>query len=79
MCKAFDELMEEERQKGRREGRREGKQEGKQEGKREGEKIGKKQERISIIKRMYKRGMEEALIREMTGCTKKEFVAALGK
>lgn len=75
MCKAFDELMEEERQKGRREGRREGKQEGKQ----EGEKIGKKQERISIIKRMYKRGMEEALIREMTGCTKKEFAAALGK
>lgn len=79
MCKAFDELMEEERQKGRREGRREGKQEGKQEGKREGEKIGKKQERISIIKRMYKRGMGEALIREMTGCTKKEFAAALGK
>lgn len=75
MCKAFDELMEEERQKGRHEGRREGKREGK----REGEKIGKKRERISIIKRMYKRGMEEALIREMTGCTKKEFAAALGK
>ena len=71
MCKAFDELMEEERQKG--------KYEGKREGKREGKKIGRKQERISLIKRMYKKGIEEELIRELTGCTKKELAAAVGR
>ena len=67
MCKAFDELMEEERQRG------------KYEGKREGKKIGRKQERILLIKRMYKKGIEETLIREITGCTKKEFAAAVGR
>ncbi len=71
MCKAFDELMEEERQRG--------KYEGKREGKREGKKIGRKQERILLIKRMYKKGIEETLIREITGCTKKEFAAAVGR
>lgn len=67
MCQAFDELMKEERLNGRREG------------KREGEKAGKKKERFSIVRKMHKKGMEEALIRELTGCTKKEFAAATGK
>ena len=67
MCQAFDELMKEERLNGKREGRREGK--------REGEKAGKKKERFSIVRE----GMEEALIRELTGCTKKEFAAATGR
>lgn len=71
MCQAFDELMKEERLNGKREGRREGK--------REGEKAGKKKERFSIVRKMHKRGMEEALIRELTGCTKKEFAAATGR
>lgn len=71
MCQAFDELMKEERLNGKREGRREGK--------REGEKAGKKKERFSIVRKMHKKGMEEALIRELTGCTKKEFAAATGK
>ena len=30
-------------------------------------------------KRMYKKGIEETLIREITGCTKKEFAAAVGR
>lgn len=71
MCQAFDELMKEERLNGKREGRREGK--------REGEKAGKKKERFSIVRKMHKKGMEEALIRELTGCTKKEFAAATGR
>lgn len=71
MCKAFDELMKEERLIG--------KKEGKQEGKREGEKAGKKKERFMIIRKMYKKGLEETLIRELTGCTGKEFAAAIGK
>lgn len=67
MCKAFDDLMKEERQNGKKEGRREGKREG------------KRQERFLIIKRMYKKGIEETLIREITGCTKKEFATAVGR
>lgn len=67
MCQAFDELMKEERLNGRREG------------KREGEKAGKKKERFSIVRKMHKKGMEEAQIRELTGCTKKEFAAATGR
>lgn len=63
MCQAFDELMKEERLNG----------------KREGEKAGKKKERFSIVRKMHKKGMEEALIRELTGCTKKEFAAATGR
>lgn len=61
------ELMKEERLNGRREG------------KREGEKAGKKKERFSIVRKMHKKGMEEAQIRELTGCTKKEFAAATGR
>lgn len=71
MCKAFDELMKEERLIGKKEGKREGK--------REGEKAGKKKERFMIIRKMYKKGLEETLIRELTGCTGKEFAAAIGK
>lgn len=67
MCKAFEDLMKEERMIGKREG------------KREGEKAGKKKERFLIIRKMYKKGIEEKLIREVTGCTKKEFAAAVGK
>ena len=67
MCQAFDELMKEERLNGKREG------------KREGEKAGKKKERFSIVRKMHKKGMEESLIRELTGCTKKEFAAATGR
>lgn len=75
MCKAFDDLMKEERLNGKREGIREGKREGI----REGEKAGKKKERFQIIKKMYGKGMEETLIRELTGCTKKEFASAVGR
>lgn len=71
MCKAFDDLMREERLNGKREGKREGI--------REGEKAGKKKERFQIIKKMYGKGMEETLIRELTGCTKKEFASAVGR
>lgn len=71
MCKAFDELMKEERRVGRREGKREGKKEGKREGKRE--------ERFLVIRRMIRRGYDEGQIRELTNCTKMEFAAAAGK
>ncbi len=62
MCQAFDELMKEERLNGKREGRREGK--------REGEKAGKKKERFSIVRKMHKKGMEEALITILDKSTK---------
>lgn len=39
----------------------------------------RKKERFLIIRKMYKKGIEEKLIREVTGCTKKEFAAAVGK
>lgn len=60
MCKAFDDLMREERQSGRREGKREG----------------KKEERFGIIVRMKKEGLEEAQIIRLTKCTKEEYARA---
>lgn len=60
MCKAFDDLMKEEKREGKKEGRREGKRE----------------EKIRIIKRMIKEGLDEAFIRRLTRCTKEEFAAA---
>lgn len=68
MCKAFDDLMKEERREGRKEGKRVGKREGKKEGKRE--------EKFRIIRKMAKEGLEEGLIRRITGCTKEELAAA---
>lgn len=40
---------------------------------------GKREEKIQIIKRMKKEGMEESFIRQITKCTKAEYVAALVK
>ena len=68
MCKAFDDLMKEERREGRKEGKRVGKREGKKEGKRE--------EKFRIIRKMAKEGLEEGLICRSTGCTKEELAAA---
>lgn len=67
MCKAFEELMKEERLAGRKEGKREGKRDGKRE------------ERFLVIGRMIKRGFDEGQIRELTNCTRKEFMAVAGK
>lgn len=64
MCKAFDDLMKEERREGKKEGRREGKREGKRE------------EKIRIIKQMIKEGLDEPFIHRLTKCTKEEFAAA---
>lgn len=66
MCKAFDDLMVDERNRGRREGKREGRIEGKRE------------EKIQIIRRMQAKGLEESFIRQITKCTKAEFAAAIG-
>ena len=63
MCKAFEELMKEERLAGRKEGKRDGKRE----------------ERFLVIGRMIKRGFDEGQIRELTNCTRKEFMAVAGK
>lgn len=71
MCKAFDELMKEERQSGRIEGRREGM--------REGRKAGRKQEKIFIIRQMVQEGLDETLISRMTKCSKEELAAAIGR
>ena len=68
MCKAFNDLMEEERREGKRKGKKEGKKEGKQEGRRE--------EKFQTVRRMLKSGCDEAFIRKMTNCTKEEFTAA---
>lgn len=75
MCQAFDELMEDKRLEGIREGKREGKKVGKREGKREG----KKEERIAIIRHMLHEGMDQAIIRRVTKCSKKELAAAAGR
>ncbi len=64
MCKAFDDLMKEERREGRKEGKRVGKREGKRE------------EKFRIIRKMAKEGLEEGLICRITGCTKEELAAA---
>ena len=63
MCKAFDDLMEEQKRYGMKEGRREG----------------KKEEKMQIIRRMLKAGMDEALIIRMTRCTKEELGMAMGR
>ncbi len=63
MCKAFEELMKEERLAGRKEAKRDGKRE----------------ERFLVIGRMIKRGFDEGQIRELTNCTRKEFMAVAGK
>lgn len=60
MCKAFDDLMKEERQNGKREGRA----------------AGKKEEKLLIIRRMIGKGLDEKLIRELTKCTAKEMAEA---
>ncbi|MBD5528545.1 MAG: hypothetical protein HDR02_09085 [Lachnospiraceae bacterium] len=60
MCKAFSELMEEERR----------------EGKREGKKEGKREEKIRIIRQLLKEGLDETFIHRITKCTREEFAAA---
>lgn len=74
MCKAFDDLMQEERRNGRKEGMEKGLEKGIKKGKKEG----KKAERLGIIGRMKKEGLEEAQIIRLTRCTKEEYAAAPG-
>ena len=80
MCKAFDDLMQEERRNGRKEGMEKGIEKGLEKGikkgKKEGKKEGKKAERLGIIGRMKKEGLEEAQIIRLTRCTKEEYAAA---
>lgn len=78
MCKAFDDLMQEERRNGRKEGMEKGLEKGIKKGKKEGKKEGKKAERLGIIGRMKKEGLEEAQIIRLTRCTKEEYAAAPG-
>ncbi|MBD5443965.1 MAG: hypothetical protein HDR29_00245 [Lachnospiraceae bacterium] len=63
MCRAFEELMEEKRQEGKIKGRSEGKRE----------------EKLLIIKRMIKEGLDEALISKVTRCTKEEYTMAASR
>lgn len=63
MCRAFEELMEEKRQEGKIKGISEGKRE----------------EKVLIIKRMIKEGLDEALISRVTKCTKEEYTMAAGR
>lgn len=74
MCKAFEDLMQEER----RNGRKEGIEKGLEKGIRKGKKEGKKAERLGIIGRMKKEGLEEAQIIRLTKCTKEEYAEAPG-
>lgn len=67
MCKAFDDLMKEQERNGKREGRKEGKREG------------RKEEKIIIIRRMLKAGLDESIISRTTKCTRKELAMAAGK
>lgn len=43
-----------------------------------GIKKGKREERLGIIRRMKKEGMDKEQIIRVTKCTKKEYAAALG-
>lgn len=45
----------------------------------EGKEEGKKDEKMEIICRMLKEGLDEVLIRRMTKCTKEELAAAAGR
>ncbi len=63
MCKAFNDLMKEQRQDGIKVGRREG----------------KKEEKLQIIRRMLKAGMDEKIIVQMTKCTREELGMVIGK
>ena len=74
MCKAFDDLMREERQNGKKEGIEKGIEKGLV----KGIKKGKREERLGIIRRMKKEGMDKEQIIRVTKCTKKEYAAALG-
>ena len=67
MCKAFNDLMKEQRQDGIKAGRREGKREG------------KKEEKLQIVRRMLKAGMDEKIIVQMTKCTREELGIAAGR
>ena len=78
MCKAFNDLMQEERRNGRKEGMERGIEKGLERGIKKGKKEGKKAERLGIIGRMKKEGLEEALIIRLTGCTKEEYATAPG-
>lgn len=78
MCKAFDDLMQEERRNGRKEGMEKGIEKGLEKGIKKGKKEGKKAERLGIIGRMKKEGLEEAQIIRLTRCTREEYAAAPG-
>ncbi len=59
-------------EEGLEEGLREGMEEGKKQGLKEGKKQGKEEERIQIVKKMKKNGLELELIEKITGLTKEE-------
>ena len=63
MCKAFNDLMKEQRRDGIKEGRREG----------------KKEEKLKIVRRMLNAGMDEKIIVQMTKCTREELGMAAGR
>ncbi len=60
MCKALDDWLKEEKRNGKREGRKEGRRE----------------ERIRIIHSLWLEGMEEEIIKRVTGCSPEEYAAA---
>ena len=64
---AFEEKMRE-----RREGREEGREEGLAEGERIGESRGKTMEQQEIARKMLEKGLDLALIQEMTGLSRKK-------
>ena len=66
--------MREERQNGKKEGIEKGIEKGLV----KGIKKGKREERLGIIRRMKKEGMDKEQIIRVTKCTKKEYAAALG-
>ena len=67
-----EEGKEEGRKEGREEGREEGKKEGKEEGIREGKKAWIKEEREKTIKNMLKMNLDEKIIEEIVGVSRKE-------
>lgn len=64
MCKALDDWLKEEKRNGKREGRKEGRREG------------RKEERIRIVHSLRLEGMEEEIIKRVTGCSPEEYAAA---
>ena len=79
MCKALIDMQARYRNMGRKEGRKEGRQEGRKEGRKEGRQEGRETEKLSTIRKLKEKGMDEVQIINLLDCTKAEYRKATMK